>query len=270
MKPQGQRGFALLIVLWTLVMITLLVTQLNVAGRSETQIAGNLREAARLEATADGAVNAAIFHLFDRSPQGWRANGASHSLRLGADSADIRVTDEAAKINPNNATPELLQALLQTVGIDAVQASALSTAIVVWRTPYGQTDSSNPRFDAYRAAGRAYGPPGGPFVSMDELGAVIGMTPDILARLAPHLTLYTDADPDPAQADPVVRKALMTANGGRLPLAATADAAIRVVAVQAKVTGAGGRFTRRAIVRISSGGPRPDYRILLWQAPAES
>lgn len=267
--PSPQRGFALLIVLWTLVLITLLVTHLNAAGRSETQIAGNLRSSARLEAAADGAVHAAIFHLLDRTLQSWRPDGTPHGLKLGTDAAQVRITDEAAKINPSNATPELLRALLQAVGIDAAQASTLSTAIVLWRTPFGNTNGSNPRFDAYRTAGRAYGPSGGPFGSMDELGAVIGMTPDILARLVPHLTLYTDADPDTAQADPVVRKALAAANGGIMPIVATLDAAIRVVAVQAKVAGDGGHFTRRAIIRILNGGPRPDYRILLWQAPAD-
>jgi general secretion pathway protein K len=34
------------------------------------------------------------------------------------------------------------------------------------------------------------------------------MTPDVLARLRPHLTLYSEADPDGSTTDPVVAAAL--------------------------------------------------------------
>lgn len=266
-----QRGFALLIVLWTLVLITLLVTQLTSAGRSEAQLAANLREAGQLEAVADGAVHTAIFHLMDRTQAAWRADGTSRTLRFGADTAEIRITDEAGKVNPSNATPELLQALMRARGVDATTASQLAAAIVVWRTPSGTQATSGPRFDAYRAAARAYGPSGAPFLSMDELGAVIGMTPPLLTQLAPHLTLYTADDPDPALADPVVRQALAAANGGRLPVAGGEAGQIQVIVVTATATDAnGGRFTRRAIVRLDRAGVRPDYRILTWDAPADA
>ena len=60
----------------------------------------------------------------------------------------------------------------------------------------------------YAAAGRDYAPSGAPFASPDELGAVLGMTPDLLARLKPHLTVFTDGDPSTATQDVVVAQAL--------------------------------------------------------------
>ena len=56
--PPRQRGFALLIVLWAVVFLAFLVTQLTAAGRLETHIASNLRVAAVAEAAADGALYA--------------------------------------------------------------------------------------------------------------------------------------------------------------------------------------------------------------------
>ena len=50
-----QRGFALLIVLWTVAFLALLGTQIVAAGRSDTQLADNLKQEAVLEAAADGA-----------------------------------------------------------------------------------------------------------------------------------------------------------------------------------------------------------------------
>ena len=55
--PEGERGFALLLVLWTLVLLSLIVTGMVSAGRVEAQLASNLRAAAVAEAAADGAVH---------------------------------------------------------------------------------------------------------------------------------------------------------------------------------------------------------------------
>ncbi|MDR3535940.1 MAG: hypothetical protein P4L71_05530, partial [Acetobacteraceae bacterium] len=63
-----EAGFALLLVLWSLVLLSLILTQLLSAGRSEAQLAGNLRNAAMAEAIADGAVREAVFHLLGGTP----------------------------------------------------------------------------------------------------------------------------------------------------------------------------------------------------------
>lgn len=267
MRQAAQRGFALLIVLWALVLITLVVTQLTAAGRRETQLAGNLRTQAQLEALADGQVHAAIFHLMDRSPDGWRADGRMRAQDLPGAQAEIRITDEAGKVNPSNATPELLQAVLRGVGVDTATAGALAAAIVVWRTPSGNREPGAPQFDVYRAAGRPFGPSGAPFLSMEELGAVIGMTPDVLDRLVPHLTLFTDGDPKPAFADPVVRQALAASNGGRLPGDMVDDGQNGVFAIAVTVSsGKDASFTRHAVVRLTRRDARQEYRIVAWDA----
>lgn len=69
------RGFALLIVLWAVVLLALLATRLMAAGRTELQLSANLRGAAEAEAAADGAVQEAMFHLLNPS-DAWRADGA--------------------------------------------------------------------------------------------------------------------------------------------------------------------------------------------------
>jgi Tfp pilus assembly protein PilX len=48
-----ERGFALLIVLWALVLLTLVFTQLVSAGRGEAELTANLRAGATAEAAAD-------------------------------------------------------------------------------------------------------------------------------------------------------------------------------------------------------------------------
>ena len=55
-----QRGFALLIVLWTMGLLALLVAQFTATGRGEVQMATNLRANAVTQAAADGAVYEAM------------------------------------------------------------------------------------------------------------------------------------------------------------------------------------------------------------------
>jgi general secretion pathway protein K len=67
-EPRRSRGFALLLVLWVLVLIAFLVAQVTAAGRTELRIAGNLYANAAAEAALEGAVNEAVFHLSDPQP----------------------------------------------------------------------------------------------------------------------------------------------------------------------------------------------------------
>jgi Tfp pilus assembly protein PilX len=56
-------GFALIIVLWTLVLIGFIVAHLTASGRTEIRIAGNLVANSASQAAADGAIFEAIFNL---------------------------------------------------------------------------------------------------------------------------------------------------------------------------------------------------------------
>jgi general secretion pathway protein K len=58
-------GFALIIVLWTLVLIAFVVSHLTASGRTEIRIATNIAAGAGAQAAADGAIYEAIFNLSD-------------------------------------------------------------------------------------------------------------------------------------------------------------------------------------------------------------
>ena len=192
----GQRGFALLAVLWTLGFLALLGTALVAIARQNMQRVDNLLDGARAEAAAEGALHQAIFAVLDPSEQRWQPDGSSHLLRSGPNSIEVRIEDENGKVNPNIAPVELLQALIVQLGTDPRTAAALATTIVEWRSRGRDADAPGPRAARYAAAGRDYAPPGAPFERLDELAAVLGMTTVLLERLRPHLSLFTVADPD--------------------------------------------------------------------------
>lgn len=259
-----ERGFALLIVLWSLVLITLVVTQVTAAGRSEALLTANLRRAAVLRAETDGAVNLAIFNLLNPAGR-WAADGSIHTLRLSDASVALRVMDEFGKINPSLASPAVLAALLRAVGEGADRADELAANIVQWRYPSAEDAATGEKAQRYRAAGRDYAPPNANFQSVGELGLVLGMTPDLLQRLAPHLTLYTDTDPDARRADPVVARALALAG---IPVATGVLPPARVVTIVADaVADNGARFARQALVSLGPDKAGRPFRIVAWMTP---
>jgi len=60
-----ERGFALLIVLWTLVLIAFIVAACHRGWTNRVQIAANLSANAAAQAAADGAIYQAIFQVSD-------------------------------------------------------------------------------------------------------------------------------------------------------------------------------------------------------------
>lgn len=262
----GNRGFALLIVLWALVLLALIVTELGTSGRMESKIARNLMANAEAEAAADGAVHQAIFHLADGSDQAWQPDGALRHLTVGPIPVDVRMDDDAGKVNPNLADPALLQALLVVLGADQRQAQTVAQGIIEWRggAPPEQQATIAQR---YQAAGLKYQPSFAPFESADDVGLVLGLPHDLAARLEAHLSVHQIGIADPARADPVVARALAQLPGTTSAANPSVPMAYRSVSITAVARPANGaQFTRRAVVRIGPGLPR-GYALLVWDAP---
>jgi general secretion pathway protein K len=262
--PIRQRGFALLIVLWTLVLLTLLETQLVKMGRGETQLAANLRGAAIAEAAADGAVEEAIFHLLDGSSRRWIPDGSVHLIRGPRTVVEVRVEDEAGKVNPNIASEGLLRALLRQVGADADTAASLATAIVEWRTKGARPGAP----DAKTAQTGAVGgddPLGGTFEAPDELGEALGMTPELIAALGPHLSIYSKTEPLRSTADPVVAMAIRDSGS---TASAKVGGTLQIASMTALAQGPdGARFARRAVIGLGGGVNNRPWKVLEWTRP---
>jgi general secretion pathway protein K len=267
---QDRRGFALIIVLWTLVLIAFIVAHLTASGRTEVRIAGNLAANAVAEAAADGAIFEAIFNLSDPRPeQRWPLDGTTHQVAVGEDQVILRLQDEAWRINPNAASPALLEALLRATGSDSETARRLSAAIAEW---VGSASTARPQeaiIADYRAAGLDYEPPGAPFETIDELGRVIGVTPAVLATVRPHLTLFGPPEPNPVGADPVVSAALASVSrAGAIPVGSSQAPPDQATTVRITATASGpgnASIIRVAIIRIGATQPH-GYAVLAWSA----
>ncbi len=256
------RGFALLIVLWSLVLVTLLTTQILSNGRTAMHLATNLRDVAMARASADGAINEAIYHLVSTGPDAWQPDGTAHVLNVGGMAVTVRVDSFAGKINPNLASTALLAGLFQAAGAGPNQAQTMANAIIEWRSPAPSQQETQARIAAYRHAGMPFGPPGRGFDDLGELADVLSMQPALLAAAMPYMSLYQSADPDPSRADPIVRHALAI-SGQAGSSSAAFDGSFPVDVIEAEARGKAGLAVRRnAVVSISGADAAAPYEFL--------
>jgi general secretion pathway protein K len=264
---RGDRGFALIIVLWTLVLIGFIVAHLTANGRTEVRIAGNLVSNAAAQAAADGAIYEAIFNLSEPNPdRRWPVDGIAREIAVGGSRVMVRVEDEASWINPSSASAALLDGLLRITGSDPEGARQLTAAIGDWVGLATTPRAPDTLLAEYRASGLDYGPPGSPLETLDELARVLGMTPSVFAAIRPHLTLFGPPEPNPASSDPVVAAAVALARQGNpasaIPNQTPPDLlTVRITAVASGPANA--HVVRSAVVRTGAVLPR-GYSVLAW------
>lgn len=272
---RDENGFALLLVLWTMVLLALLAAQVTGAGRAETKVAAALRQSAQMEAAADAAIYETIWHMMDGGGDYWPPGAMVRVIDQPAGRVTVTVGDERGKLDVNQTPPALLAALFATLGQDRTAATALGNAIADWRSQQPVGNDSDTALSAnYRMAGRPWGPAGQEFQRLDELKLVLGMTPELYAASLPYLTLALEQGPWMQFASAPVLAAIARA---KRDAGLTVDAADMrgptVLTLTAQITGSGGAaFTRRVLFRLdgSLSGPAWKYRILSWEDGPES
>jgi general secretion pathway protein K len=265
-------GFALLIVLWTLVLIAFLVLHLTASGRTEMRIASNLQSNAVAAAAADGGISAAVFNLTAPQPEArWPVPGPPHQMTIGDCRVMVTIENEAARINPNLASPILLEALLRAIGLDPDNAQRVAAAIAEWVGSSPTPKTADMLKAEYQSAGLDYAPPAAPVETIDEISRVLGVTPAIYAAMRPHLTLFGPAQPDPAGGDPVVAAALSQIPQeaqAATPVATTLQDSLTLRIVAQAVGPGNAQASRTAVVRVDPSLPQ-SYAVLAWHNTAD-
>jgi len=303
-RDDKAKGFALILVVWFLVLIGAIGAYMVTNGRSETAIAHNVRAAASAESLADAGIARAVFNQTDKEiTNRWKLDGEPHTIALPAGRIEVRLADETRKINPNLAGDALLSALFEVCGVDHSAARRLGKSVADWVSADAQDKDGSVKTDPYRAAGRSYSAPHAPIESLDELGLVLGMTPEILASVRPYLTIHTEAaapeakgaslviqralaiaakaskedgdDEEAAQSGAPAAPALQPAAAGTPPAAAIAAANPGAAPgeqrmIEAQVTAHsrdGGVFVRYAVLKLESQDSKA-YAVLDWRRGA--
>jgi len=285
----SERGFALVLVIWGLGLISLIALTVITAGRYRILAAANLIENAKAEALAEAGINLRRLELraafSGGSPNTFRFATKGEPLLCtmpqGALAA-LTVEDEGGKADLNTASPKLMSALLRDFGAGSEEADHVAAAIAEFSRPPANVVLDDVAFRAYSVDGRAYGPKKGPFETVFELDQVIGMRPDLLRAVLPYVTVHSGTPGvDPRVAAPALLAALEGLESARVaqlvgatrgerageatprgvPSQFLSSSTGRSFLVRAEVrTPAGGSFAREAIVELAAGEMPEDLR----------
>ena len=215
---RGERGLALILVLWSLMLLTAVAVSFGYAVRVETAVGSALSDQVRAEAIAASGVRRAILGVLTEDKEArWPVDGRVREIPWPDAVLRASVRSESAKIDLNHAPKELLMGLFTNLlpGGEAV-AEALADAVIARReqvaaqAPAATTrrglptappatarpPTAAPAATATAAAGRLA------FRSVDELAQLPGFTADGIWRLRPYLTVHGGkAKVDAASAD---------------------------------------------------------------------
>jgi general secretion pathway protein K len=290
-----EAGFAVLLTIWVLILISLMAASLGAQTLSESRIAYNRAQLAAARALADAGVSFGLSGLLDPVVGNrWPADGRARLVRYGGGSIDIRVQDEAGKLDLNAAPIELIVGLMHVLAIDDGSAANLTNAILARRRQYAaalsdaakaaETEEETPLAAAVRL----------PFATVSELRLAAQPPRSAYDRLRPFVTVYTNSDrintmtapeavilalpglrPEEVHAYVVARQALTAGDSDQgLPQIPgiskfSENGELRAATITATATtDHGAVFAREAVFALALERPRNPYTLLQWtQAP---
>lgn len=198
----SEKGLALIMVLWVLVMLSII--SLNYLGSSkwETLSTRNLKDETISHYLALSGYNEALFYLMsDKDPSFDFSDGTGNfwvdketQLITGKrmtewGEVNINILDEDAKININAAPPDRLRKVFSSAGIKDEDMDAVVDAVLDWKDPDDEHRLSGAESDYYEGLDHPYKAKNGPFDVPEELALVKGFNHDNASGSADFRTL---------------------------------------------------------------------------------
>jgi general secretion pathway protein K len=269
-------GFALLIVLWALLLLSILAGGCLLEARAARTVAASAVSQVRARAVADAAINRSIMAFLDpRDPLRLPLDGSLREIQLLDHRIVLACESEAGKVDLNAAPTGLLTSVLRGQGLTDQEAVALAKQIVVWRSPL-RGPSREAAVALYREAGRSYGPRFAPFRSIGELRLVAGMNDALQTAISPLVTVWSNTGAiDRSVAKESLLHVLEAANdnlaagqlaarqAGRAAGSDRPPALGEVLTITARLEIADIVLTRTAAIQIAGDRAEP-YRVLSW------
>ena len=199
-RISSQRGIALVLVLWVLLLLTIITGSFALMARMDRLEANALLSGTQARFSAEAALNLAVLALRDPVDESrMRADGRTYQQEIDGILIEVKAIDERGKLDIN-ATDELTLANLFTGhGMALDEAEVLAAAVLDWRDEDELERVNGAEEDAYFAAGLEVGPADRPFMMTEELLQVIGMPYELYRKLEPGITVFSRAgQPDPA------------------------------------------------------------------------
>lgn len=283
----GSDGFIVVAALWILGALAALASIYSVyVANAATSVAVN-DDALRAEAVVTAALELTVYQVTGAPPKE-RPSRGRFAFRMNGATVAVEFCSEAARVDLNKASKDLLAGLFGALGASSNDAEEYADRIIGWRSP-PPVDSQDAEESLYRAAGLGYGPRGAPFAHAAELALVVGVPPAMAERAMPYVTVYSgrpeinvrDAAPEVIAALPGMtpeqlnaaladRDSLLeqpSSGVGAAKMLATTEGS-KAVRVTVQMTFNSGRAIGAEAVILIDGRDEP-YRVLAWRSDAD-
>jgi general secretion pathway protein K len=195
-----QKGIALVLVLWVLLLLTIITGSFALMARMDRLEANALLSGTQARLSAEAAIDLAVLALRDPEDESrMLADGRTYQQVIDGILIEVKAIDERGKLDIN-ATDELTMVnMFSGHGLEMGDAELLAAAVMDWRDEDELERVNGAEEDAYFAAGLEVGPANRPFMMTEELLQVMGMTYELYRKLEPGITVFSLAgEPDPA------------------------------------------------------------------------
>jgi general secretion pathway protein K len=246
-------GFALVAVIWSLGLITLLGTAVIVGARYRTKVTSSLASATAAAAAAESAINLGITAILNTTP----GQGVKFPLRCqmpGGERVTVTVEEETGKVDLNTATPAILAGLFTALTSDQSAGTRIAGDIVRFRDPGPKDARSDKPNDVKKPR----------FTTIMQLDQIDGISPHLFRRALRFVTVRSERpEPDGDTASPELREFL---NLDQKPAGPTrGPSPMGDVTMRADVrTPDGARFIRDALISLGAENGRP-FLIREWR-----
>ena len=206
---RSEKGIALIIVLWVLAFLMFLVIEFAYTMRIETSAVRNFKDEAKARHLALAGINMAIAEISGKHDivyidgagevvfgkkenQIMEAVESEREREVDGGLISYRLEGEAAKLNINAATREMLIRLLKATGVEMLERDIIADSILDWRDKNKMFHLNGAEDDYYGSLPEPYGAKDGDFDTIEELLLVRGVTPEIFygkGRVPPEFGL---------------------------------------------------------------------------------
>lgn len=195
---QRTRGFAVIIALVSIAVLSILAGALAMFMRVESQLAQNSNDSEKLLWIARGGVERARWILSQEPPgptslqqiwaggsgQGAETNSPLAGITLndfpiGDGSVSLEMIEQESKVNINTADTILLNQVLTTMGVDASDISVVSDSIQDWIDTDDGQRPAGAESDYYQGLNPPYNAKDAPIDDIQELQFIKGVTPEM-------------------------------------------------------------------------------------------
>lgn len=208
MKPaaRNNKGIALFIVLWILALLSVIAGEFCNAMRTGILMTRNFKEETQAYYIAKAGLNAGIIELIknqtmpkniankdtenEEEAVKWRVNAEIPPVSFGEGAFQVKIENEGGKININRAERNLLALMLNRLDLDDKQKDTILDSILDWRDKDDLHRLNGAESKYYQSLDKPYNAKNNDFDSIEELGLVKGITPEIYIGIKNLITIY--------------------------------------------------------------------------------